>query len=66
MIMEEQQTIIGLGCGASSKFIDPTTGKITQFANPKDPKTYNESFEAYTEEKIKILNELFSQKGSPA
>jgi oxygen-independent coproporphyrinogen III oxidase len=66
MIMEEQQTIIGLGCGASSKFIDPQTGKITQFANPKDPKTYNESFEAYTEEKIKILDELFSEKGSPA
>lgn len=60
MIMEEQQTIIGLGCGAASKFIDPKTGKITQFANPKDPKTYNESYQAYTEEKIKILDELFS------
>ena len=60
MIMEEQQTIIGLGCGAASKFIDPKTGKITQFANPKDPKTYNESYKAYTEEKIKILDELFS------
>jgi oxygen-independent coproporphyrinogen III oxidase len=66
MIMEEQQTIIGLGCGAASKFIDLETGKITQFANPKDPKTYNESFEAYTEEKIKILDEIFSEKGSLA
>ncbi|MCD4837834.1 coproporphyrinogen III oxidase [Neobacillus sedimentimangrovi] len=66
MIMEEQQSIIGLGCGASSKFIDPITGKITHFANPKDPKSYNDSFEAYTEEKIKILEELFSEKGSPA
>jgi oxygen-independent coproporphyrinogen III oxidase len=66
MIMEEQQTIIGLGCGAASKFIDLQTGKITQFANPKDPKTYNESFEAYTEEKIKILDEIFSEKGSLA
>ncbi|MEC1524086.1 coproporphyrinogen III oxidase [Neobacillus niacini] len=66
MIMEEQQTIIGIGCGASSKFIDPLSGKITQFANPKDPKTYNESFEAYTEEKIKILDTIFSEKGSPA
>ncbi|WP_077211091.1 coproporphyrinogen III oxidase [Bacillus dakarensis] len=59
MIMEEQQTIIGLGCGAASKFIDPKTGKITQFANPKDPKTYNESFESYTMKKIDILDELF-------
>ncbi|WHY87659.1 coproporphyrinogen III oxidase [Neobacillus novalis] len=66
MIMEEQQTIIGLGCGAASKFIDPVTGKITHFANPKDPKTYNDSFEAYTEEKMQILNELFSEKNSPA
>lgn len=60
MIMEEQQTIIGLGCGASSKFIHPKTGKITHFANPKDPKSYNEGFEHYTNVKIKILNELFS------
>ncbi|WP_066316735.1 coproporphyrinogen III oxidase [Bacillus sp. FJAT-29814] len=66
MIMEEQQTIIGLGCGASSKFIDPLTGKITHFANPKDPKSYNDGFEAYTDEKIKILEELFAEKGSPA
>ncbi|WP_144543349.1 coproporphyrinogen III oxidase [Cytobacillus oceanisediminis] len=62
MIMEEQQTIIGLGCGASSKFIDPQTGKITHFANPKDPKSYNDSFGHYADEKLKILNELFNKK----
>ncbi len=66
MIMEEQQTIIGLGCGASSKFIDPQTGKITHFANPKDPKSYNDSFEHYTNEKLKILNELFDKQKSLA
>jgi len=60
MIMEEQQTIIGLGCGAASKFIDPQTGKITQFSNPKDPKTYNDSFEKYTNDKLEILDQLFS------
>lgn len=59
MIMEEMQTIIGLGCGASSKFIHPTTGQITHFVNPKDPKSYNEGFESYTNEKIKILEALF-------
>ncbi|WP_028393227.1 coproporphyrinogen III oxidase [Bacillus cihuensis] len=59
MIMEEQQTIIGLGCGAASKFLDPVTGKITHFANPKDPKSYNDNFEHYTEKKIEILEELF-------
>ncbi|TYS65784.1 coproporphyrinogen III oxidase [Sutcliffiella horikoshii] len=62
MIMEEKQTIIGLGCGASSKFVHPETGKITRFANPKDPKSYNDGFEHYTDEKIRILEELFSSR----
>lgn len=61
LIMEEQQTIIGLGCGAASKFIDPETGVITQFANPKDPKTYNESFAEYAAKKIEILDSLFTK-----
>ncbi|WP_312096338.1 coproporphyrinogen III oxidase [Niallia sp.] len=60
MMMEELQTVIGLGCGASSKFIHPVTGKITQFSNPKHPKTYNESFEEYTDKKIVLLDEHFS------
>jgi oxygen-independent coproporphyrinogen-3 oxidase len=59
MIMEEQQTILGLGCGASSKFIDPETGEITHFANPKDPKSYNDSYEHYADKKIKVLSEIF-------
>ncbi|WP_259455707.1 coproporphyrinogen III oxidase [Bacillus sp. PK3_68] len=60
MIMEEVQTIIGIGCGAASKFIDRETGKIEHFANPKDPKTYNERFAEYTEKKINKLDKLFS------
>lgn len=61
MIMEEQQTIIGLGCGAASKFIDHT-GKITHFANPKEPKAYNDSYKDYTDKKIAILSEIFLQE----
>lgn len=61
MIMEEQQTIIGIGCGAASKFVHPSTRKITHFANPKDPKSYNDGFQHYTEEKIKIMEELFAE-----
>jgi oxygen-independent coproporphyrinogen-3 oxidase len=60
MIMEEQQTIIGIGCGAASKFVHPSTMKITHFANPKDPKSYNDGFKHYTDEKIRILEELFT------
>lgn len=59
LIMEEQQSIIGLGCGAASKYVHPVTGKITRFANAKEPKAYNEKFEYYTHEKIKHLQELF-------
>jgi oxygen-independent coproporphyrinogen III oxidase len=66
IIMEEQQTIIGLGCGAASKFIHPVTGKIIHFANPKDPKSYNDGFISYTDEKIKILDELFTEERPPA
>ncbi|MBP0726890.1 coproporphyrinogen III oxidase [Bacillus sp. RG28] len=59
LIMEEEQTILGLGCGASSKFVHPQTGQITRFANAKDPKSYNDGYEHYTHEKIKILDTLF-------
>lgn len=64
MIMEEQQTILGLGCGAASKFIHPKTGKITHFANPKDPKSYNDNYEHYTNKKIEIMEELFKSTNS--
>lgn len=59
LIMEEVQTIIGLGCGASSKYIHPKTGVITRFANPKDPKTYVENADKYTSEKLKHLSDLY-------
>ncbi|MCM3639393.1 coproporphyrinogen III oxidase [Sporosarcina luteola] len=61
IIMEEVQTIIGIGCGASSKFMDPVTGKITQFQNPKDPAAYILTFEEYIEKKIEYLERIFPQ-----
>lgn len=60
VIMEEVQTILGIGCGASSKFVHPVTGKITQFHNPKDPAAYIMTFEDAIKKKIDILNELYS------
>ncbi|MFA9557231.1 coproporphyrinogen III oxidase [Evansella sp. AB-rgal1] len=62
MIMEEVQTIIGLGCGASSKWVDPKTGAIDRFANPKDPQTYINRYKEYTEKKLEALTELFGVK----
>jgi len=60
LIMEEVQTILGIGCGASSKLIHPDTGKIENYLNPKDPKSYNKSYEHYTAEKLKKLELLYS------
>lgn len=59
MIMEEQQTIIGLGCGASSKFVHPMTGKITRYANPKEPRAYANTYQTKIKEKIAILKTIF-------
>lgn len=59
LIMEEAQTIIGLGCGASSKFIDAETGRLTQFHNPKEPGAYILGFEDAIERKIAYLEEIF-------
>ncbi|SOC16726.1 oxygen-independent coproporphyrinogen-3 oxidase [Ureibacillus xyleni] len=60
VIMEEVQTILGIGCGASTKFVNPDTGKITQFHNPKDPAAYIMTFEEAIEKKINMLNELYN------
>ena len=57
VIMEEAQTILGIGCGASSKFIN-SEGRITQFHNPKDPAAYMMSFEEAIEKKIALLEQL--------
>ncbi len=39
-MIEERQTIIGLGGGAGSKFVEPGTWTLTSRYNPKDPATY--------------------------
>lgn len=59
IIMEEKQTIIGLGCGASSKLVHPITGKIERFANPKEPRAYNQGYRQYSEDKLKLLRQLY-------
>ncbi|GGG19931.1 coproporphyrinogen III oxidase [Paenibacillus abyssi] len=60
LIIEEMQSIIGLGCGASSKWVDPVTGVITRLANPKEPKAYNETYLQYTEAKLQTLEKLYA------
>ncbi|WP_414042532.1 coproporphyrinogen III oxidase [Macrococcus sp. EM39E] len=62
LIMEEVQSIIGLGCGASSKLINPKTGKIENFLNPKDPKSYNSSYKSYMDRKIEKLTQCYQEE----
>lgn len=50
LMIEESQTIIGLGCGASSKFLD-----YELILNPRDLKTYCETYVEYLEKKIAKL-----------
>lgn len=58
MIMEELQTIIGLGFGASTKLVHPHTSVISRFANPKEPRAYNQHFKQYTQDKLNKLERL--------
>jgi len=66
IIMEEMQTIIGLGCGATSKLIDPATGQIGRLANPKEPSVYNSQFAQYTERTIEALERIHSRAKAAA
>lgn len=50
MMIEEAQTIIGLGCGASSKFLD-----YELILNPRDLNTYCQTYPDYLEKKIMKL-----------
>ncbi|MGE7665914.1 coproporphyrinogen III oxidase [Ureibacillus composti] len=61
LIMEEAHTILGIGCGASSKFVHSETGKITQYHNPKDPAAYIMTYEEAIERKIEMLNDLYGK-----
>ena len=62
LIMEEAQTIIGLGCGAVSKIIPPGTRRNTRWPNPKDPQTYVATHESMIRKKLADLTRLYGQE----
>jgi oxygen-independent coproporphyrinogen-3 oxidase len=64
IIMEEIQTILGLGCGAVSKLIEPVTGAFTRYPNPKDPLTYIQTYEQLVHKKLAALEETYKQLDS--
>jgi oxygen-independent coproporphyrinogen-3 oxidase len=70
LMMEERQTIVGLGCGAVSKVLFPRgegegTGgsdapqRIERFPNPKEPSVYNQAYKEYVDKKLKLLGEAY-------
>jgi oxygen-independent coproporphyrinogen-3 oxidase len=62
IIMEELQTIIGLGCGAVSKLVSPDHQRIQRYANPKEPKAYIDTYQKHIEKKLHTLNEWFAKQ----
>lgn len=66
LMMEERQTVIGLGCGAVSKIVYPQSSlqddeeqRIERFPNPKEPAAYNEAYKQYIDKKLQLLNDAY-------
>ncbi|WP_372813055.1 coproporphyrinogen III oxidase [Paenibacillus sp.] len=73
LMMEERQTIIGLGCGAVSKVLFPKVEhedgyeqRIERFPNPKEPAAYNQAYREYIEKKIRLLDEAYGLGVAPS
>jgi oxygen-independent coproporphyrinogen-3 oxidase len=66
LMMEERQTVIGLGCGAVSKIVKMDVGelqdRIERVPNPKDPFHYYQAYREYTEKKLKVLDTVYASK----
>jgi len=54
-MIEERQTIVGLGGGAASKFVNPSDGGLRSFYNPKNPAVYTDSVERLIAAKVDNL-----------
>ncbi|NLU49317.1 MAG: coproporphyrinogen dehydrogenase HemZ [Syntrophomonadaceae bacterium] len=54
-VIEERQTILGLGCGAASKFVNPRGWTLKSLYNPKDPVSYRNSVDRLAGRKVDNL-----------
>jgi oxygen-independent coproporphyrinogen-3 oxidase len=57
-MIEERQTIIALGGGASSKFVNASDWSLTSFHNPKDPLSYIQTLDRLIACKVDKLRGL--------
>ncbi len=58
-MMEERQTIFGLGVGSTSKYVNTADWTLTQSSNPKDLIFYNQRIDEIITKKIDRIRELY-------
>lgn len=57
-MIEERQTVIGLGGGGVSRLVNPLTGEVTRLSNPKCPATYALQVEELLGRKVRSIETL--------
>ncbi|HOV42581.1 MAG TPA: coproporphyrinogen dehydrogenase HemZ, partial [Syntrophothermus lipocalidus] len=58
LMIEERQTILGLGAGTASKFVNPGSWTLTSLYSPKNPLSYVESLSRLIRNKVDKLGAL--------
>ncbi|MBQ2035672.1 MAG: coproporphyrinogen dehydrogenase HemZ, partial [Peptococcaceae bacterium] len=58
LMMEERQTIFGLGVGSTSKYVNTADWTLTQSSNPKDLIFYNQRIDEIIDKKIEKIREM--------
>ncbi|CCO08074.1 coproporphyrinogen dehydrogenase HemZ [Desulforamulus hydrothermalis] len=56
-MIEERQTVIGLGVGAGSKWVNPLTHSLVNQYNAKEPRQYVERLDEYLSRKINRIKQ---------
>jgi oxygen-independent coproporphyrinogen-3 oxidase len=60
-MMEERQTILGMGGGGVTKMVNPATWEIERHFNPKCPATFANKYDELVRPKMALLNKFFRQ-----
>ena len=61
-IMEEHQTIIGMGGAATTKVVDHRAGRLKSSFHAKDLLTYLRDIDVYIEKRSLLLEEAYGNK----
>jgi oxygen-independent coproporphyrinogen-3 oxidase len=61
-IMEERQTILGLGAAATTKAVYPDNWQLESCHNPKDVSTYIKGYQACLERKLALVDRVLMRR----